>query len=281
MKSILLFALLFLTTQFSIAQNRSKLYYEMSKTKDTITYFIDNPEIFPVSLSFSGTPLLENLKFDTPFQKIFVLKPETKKVKITSFIMMDKTKRWDIKSMPSYRTFMGDLTIKNYDENYVYDLPYKKGNVFEVYQGYNGTFSHQNENSIDFTMPIGTEVLAAREGKVIEIVQKNVKGCPTISCASLGNYIRVLHSDGTIADYFHLQFNGAKVSIGQQIKKGEVIGLSGNTGWSSGPHLHFVVYIPSENEQQKWRKTFKTLFKTDNNPNGEFLKPKTKYSKSY
>lgn len=279
-KNLSIFFLL-LTIQKAIGQNNIKLYYEMSKTRDSITYFVDNLEIFPASISFSNNPTLENMRFETPFQKKHVLKPESTKNKIATFILVNKTKKWGVKMMPSFRTFIGDITIVDYDKDYLYDLPYSKGDTFEVYQGYNGNFSHQNENALDFTMPEGTPILAARAGMVIGIVQKNKSGCPTKNCADQGNYVKILHSDGTIADYFHLKFNGARVSLGQNVEKGELIGLSGNTGWSNGPHLHFVVYLPSDLEENKWRKTLPTLFRINNSSKGELLKPKTKYTKNY
>jgi murein DD-endopeptidase MepM/ murein hydrolase activator NlpD len=273
--------LLVLGLQLPFGQTKTKLYYEVSKTRDTITYFADNPEIFPVSISFSEKPILENMRFERPFQNRYVLNSETVKNKIISFVLINKSKKWGVKLMPSYRTFVGDLTVSAYDKDYVYDLPFKKGQTFELYQGYNGTFSHQNENALDFIMPEGTEILAAREGKVIGMVQHNKSGCATVKCADLGNYIKILHSDGTIADYFHLQHNGAKVKLGQEIQKGELIGLSGNTGWSNGPHLHFVSYLPSDSAGERGRKTIKTLFKTDQMPKGEYLQAKAKYYKNY
>lgn len=275
-----LFALV-IGLQFVAGQSKTKLYFEVSKTRDTITYFADNPEIFPVSISFSDKPVLENMKFDRPFQNKYVLKSETAKNKIISFVLVDKSKKWGVKLMPAYRTLVGDLTVTSYDKDYVYELPFKKGETFEVYQGYNGTFSHQNENALDFIMPEGTEIVAAREGKVIGVVQHNKSGCPTIKCADMGNYIKILHSDGTIADYYHLKYNGANVKLGKEIQKGEIIGLSGNTGWSNGPHLHFVCYLPSDSPDEKWRKTIKTLFKTDQMPKGEYLQAKAKYYKNY
>lgn len=71
--------------------------------------------------------------------------------------------------------YIGDITIKNYDSTYQYDLPFQKGKAFLMYQGYNGTFSNQNENSLDFVMPEGTEILASREGLVIDVLQSNNK----------------------------------------------------------------------------------------------------------
>lgn len=149
-----------------------------------------------------------------------------------------------------------------------------------IHQGYNGTFSHQNENSLDFIMPEGTEVLAAREGLVIDIVQSNNRCCLTRDCAPLGNYVTTLHSDGTIAQYYHLQQNGVQVKIGDKVNKSQPIAYSGNTGWSSGPHLHFNVYISSATGDKN-RVTLKTLFKTGLGDKVEYLEEKKSYARGY
>lgn len=70
--------------------------------------------------------------------------------------------------------------------------------------------------------------------------------------------IVILHSDGTMAIYSHLQRNGAKVKEGQQVAKGDFIGYSGATGFVSGPHLHFMVILPEFGGNT----TVSTLFET-------------------
>ena len=55
------------------------------------------------------------------------------------------------------------------------------------------------------------------------------------------NIVRVLHDDGTMALYVHLNWNTIRVVPGQEVRRGEYLADSGNTGFSTGPHLHFVV----------------------------------------
>ncbi len=263
---------------FIFSQKNVKMYNE--RKGDSITFYVDNQEIYPVSLVFSGQPETENLKKPELFKTTQVIPAKTSKKRVTYFVVNDKKKGWAIKKMPGYLMYIGDITIKNYDSTYQYDLPFAKGKAFLMYQGYNGTFSHQNENSLDFVMPEGTEILASREGLVIEVVQSNNKSCPTRSCAPFGNYVSILHPDGTIAQYYHLQQNGAKVKIGDSVSKGQPIALSGNTGWSNGPHLHFVTFLPSATGDKN-RITIKTLFRTGDGKKVEFLEEKKSYSRAY
>jgi len=79
----------------------------------------------------------------------------------------------------------------------------------------------------------------------VEVKEGSNKGCPDPSCKSLANYVLVLHDDGSIASYVHLKHKGALVSVGDRVEAGQDIGLSGNTGWSRGAHLHFSVYVPT------------------------------------
>jgi murein DD-endopeptidase MepM/ murein hydrolase activator NlpD len=274
-----LLALIFLL-QFlnSFSQKNTKVYYE--RKGDTMVYYADNQELYPISFVFAKQPELENMRSPETFKITQVFPSKSVRNKVAYFVVNDKTQKWGVKKMPGYMMYIGDVTIKNFDSNYQYDLPFKKGKSFTIFQGYNGTFSHQNENSLDFTMPEGTEILAARDGLVVDFVSHNNTACPTRNCADKANYITILHPDGTFAQYYHLKQNGVKVNIGDQVKKGDVIGLSGNTGWSKGPHLHFVTYLSSTTDD-KLMKTLKTLFRTGNGNKAEYLVEKKTYSKEY
>jgi murein DD-endopeptidase MepM/ murein hydrolase activator NlpD len=127
------------------------------------------------------------------------------------------------------------------DTSYVYELPYEKGRSFCVVQGYHSRLSHRGEIALDFKMRKGTPVCAMRDGVVIELKEDSNRGGIGSKFYSSGNYILVRHSDETFAWYFHLQQNGALINVGDVVKAGQIIGLSGSTGYSAFPHLHVEV----------------------------------------
>ena len=173
--------------------------------------------------------------------KAFVIPARIDKFKIGELDVVNQTeiRKFDFQ----YKSNMGDITLTHFDSTFPYELPYKKGKSFLLFQGYNGKFSHQNKNALDFTMPKGTEILAARGGVVVKIVQHNSESCPREACVQFNNYVTIYQSDGTFAQYEHIKQNGAKVTIGDRIQTGDLIALSGNTGWTNGPHLHFSCFL--------------------------------------
>ncbi|NWD89014.1 M23 family metallopeptidase [Pseudomonas sp. K5002] len=123
--------------------------------------------------------------------------------------------------------------------SYRYPLPWR-GGPFRLTQGPNGTFSHSELKSryaMDIAMPEGTPIIAARGGVVLktENEQSGRGSDPS------GNFVRVQHDDGTQGVYLHLKQGSVSVREGQRVAVGTPLALSGNTGNSSGPHLHFVV----------------------------------------
>lgn len=129
--------------------------------------------------------------------------------------------------------------------NTAYALPFRSAQVLRIDQGFNGQFSHQDDYSrhaIDIGMPEGTPILAARAGVVMEIEEDfDGSGTDLGRYGDRANYIRILHADGSMAVYAHLRLESVRVSVGQGVNAGQQIGESGNTGYSTGPHLHFVI----------------------------------------
>lgn len=118
------------------------------------------------------------------------------------------------------------------------------------------------EYAIDFLVPIGTLIYAAASGKVVWIkTNSNVGGINKKKYWNLGNRIVIKHKNGEYTAYEHLKYKGVVVKVGQKVKKGQLIGYSGITGWSTiGPHLHFEVFNnPSKDESEGT--TLKVSFK--------------------
>ena len=253
------------------AQDDFKLYHEETETGFII--LADNDEFSPVSAKMNFR--LENLNSTNGNNKVFVVPARTKRHTITDLRVIDRKKRIKLGYESVYNH--GNHNQKKYDTNFKYYLPFGKGAEFWLSQGYNGKVSHQNENALDFKMPIGTKVYAARDGVVIDVEESFSKSCTTAECAKYNNFILVYHSDGTFAEYTHIKKNGAQVKTGDQIKIGQFIGYSGDVGWATGPHLHFIVFF----QRLKERVTLKTKFLTGKGKQAISLIEKEKYRREY
>ncbi len=154
------------------------------------------------------------------------------------------------------------------DSSFVYALPFPTGTKRLLVQGYNSFLSHKNKRALDFKMKTGSKVMAARSGVVSSIVANATNGGLKHKYLHMGNYVVIRHTDGTQAYYGHLQYNGALVQVGDSIAQGQLIALSGSTGYSAFPHLHFMVWGKSASGE---RKSVPTRFKT--NKGIKYLKP--------
>jgi murein DD-endopeptidase MepM/ murein hydrolase activator NlpD len=126
-----------------------------------------------------------------------------------------------------------------------YRAPFALGTSYRVTQAYPDHITHVTPDSlqaIDIALPDGTAVYAARAGTVINVRHDGFRGGAVSVMSDQANLIEILHDDGTIAVYGHLHWDSIRVHIGQHVALGEYIADSGNTGFSSGPHLHFAVW---------------------------------------
>jgi murein DD-endopeptidase MepM/ murein hydrolase activator NlpD len=128
-----------------------------------------------------------------------------------------------------------------------YSLPLDESANWQVGQAFHGDFSHndeQNRYAVDFIVPEGTPVLAARDG-VVTLVQSGYGegGLDRKQDITRANEVLVLHSDGSMAVYAHLLANSVAVNVGDHVGVGQQLALSGNSGYSSGPHLHFCLQV--------------------------------------
>ena len=157
------------------------------------------------------------------------------------------------------------------DTSFIYALPYEKGSSHLIVQGYFSAYSHKNRAALDFKMKRGTKITAARGGVVVRLKEDGDKGGLNKKYRQQGNLLVIAHNDGTRAGYWHLQQNGVLVNIGETIAQGQVIALSGKTGYSALPHLHFLVWT---NKNGQWQQ-MATRFQTKNGP--KYLRPFRKY----
>ncbi len=227
-----------------------QLYHKASEDGQ-VDIYADNDEHYPISIAVQ--PKAINMDVDPTFPGIVVIPAQSRSHQIAR-LLGRHGKSWKFSYTFTY--FPGDVITASHDDTYVYELPYRDNHTFMLSQGYQGRLSHQGENALDFDMPEGTIILAARGGTVVEVVVHNDRSCPDESCNDFNNFIRILHEDGSFSEYAHLQKDGALVAIGDHIEAGDQIALSGNTGWTTGPHLHFVAFLPIEGG----RKTLQTKF---------------------
>lgn len=139
----------------------------------------------------------------------------------------------------------------HHDDKTRYRLPFELDTPRYLVQGPNGRFTHAGVLAFDFAMPVGTPVLAAREGTVARVRDGFREGGLDPRKRNGANEVLILHADGTFAIYVHLS-PGIPVHEGQLVKQGERIAASGNTGFTAGPHLHFAVAKRKQGAALDW-----------------------------
>lgn len=136
----------------------------------------------------------------------------------------------------------GDPRARVQDVEYLLPL---RGAGLRIEQGFGGSFSHrdeQNRYALDLAAPVGTPVIAARDGVVMEVESDFGRaGLDRERYGGRANLVRLVHDDGAMSVYAHLSPDGVLVRVGQRVRAGQQIALSGNTGFTTGPHLHFAV----------------------------------------
>jgi len=216
-----------------------KLVKVITKKEGTLTrFFVENLEAGEVTATFDMAP--DNLKGDVqfPFTSIY---PPGRITEAFTLSPVDSKKAWGY-------SYTNHFTIGNFravhDDSCIYLLPYAAAAGFHVSQGYNGGYSHSgpDQYALDFKMPTGTPVHAARRGVIVKVKDDSDTGGPSRKFEGCANYILVQHADGTLANYAHLQKASSQVKLGQTVEAGEMLARSGNTGFTSGPHLHFSVF---------------------------------------
>lgn len=210
------------------------------KFADHATVYASSDNVLEATINI--TSKLKNMRCDRGSPALLRLNlVPGKPLTLVNYFPIIRNGKWGYRY--HYDAAIGHLGGKP-DLNHPYSLPYKKNKTYKVSQGANGKRTHHfdhNRFAIDFKMPIGTTICSARPGRVIAIKQdSNVHGS-TEEYKKKGNRIIIKHSDGTYGLYYHLKKNGSLVKLGSSVYAGQPIALSGNTGFTNGPHLHFCV----------------------------------------
>ncbi len=98
-------------------------------------------------------------------------------------------------------------------------------------------------NAVDFIAPQNTPVLVAADGEVVFVSDDSNIGGPDPSYWTTTNFITIKHSFGEYSRYDHLEYQSAKVRVGQRVQIGQQIAKVGMTGYTYIPHLHFQVFV--------------------------------------
>ncbi len=133
--------------------------------------------------------------------------------------------------------------LARHDDAWHYRMPFGGSAAFPLSQGTDGDTSHQGpfRHSFDFALPRGTPVLAARAGVVVRVKDEGGGFGRVLRSFEDSNAVDVLHRDGTLATYAHLE-RGVSVAVGDAVATGDTLGRSGDSGVTTGPHLHFMVW---------------------------------------
>jgi murein DD-endopeptidase MepM/ murein hydrolase activator NlpD len=219
-------------------------------------FFVENLADGDMTVTFDLK--LQNLESNTRFPFTSTVPPR-RLVEAFTLSPLDSAVDWNY-SMTNYFTLGSSEAV--HDDSVLYSLPYAEGKGYRVSQAFGGSFSHTGgeQYAIDWKMPEGTPVMAARGGVVVAVKDNSDRGGAHRKFEADANYVLVEHPDGTIGNYAHLMKNGVRVRVGQSVKTGDLLGHSGNTGFSSGPHLHFCVFKTRNGRE---RESVPIRFKTE------------------
>lgn len=197
------------------------------------TLMIRNDLYAPVEIELSFSRLGNVV--GAPAEPIRWVLPPRSHIRLATLAPLDPAQPMHYK--PRLRYAMGDPRLQ--PQLFHYPLPWR-GGPFKLTQGANGKYSHftaKGRYALDIAMPVGTPIVAARGGMVVKVENQQSGRGNNPS----GNFVRILHDDGTMGVYLHLTRGSVAVREGQRVEAGSLLARSGNTGNSTGPHLHFVV----------------------------------------
>ena len=228
-----------------------QLEFELRQDGDRVVQIARSRYAVPVMIHWE-LGALENLEPTTPVSGATLLPAAPRPQAAGAAILLAELRTIDTRHNYrrdfAFRARFGDPRAQA--ATYAYGLPYPRGLMYSVLQGFHGAFSHRgsNEYAVDFDCPVATPVIATRDGVVVA-ANASAQGSgttPDFLDYKRVNFVMIRHDDGTIGEYLHLSPSGIEVKPGQRVKRGDELALSGFTGFSSTPHLHFQVMTAAE-----------------------------------
>lgn len=223
-----------------------QLEFELYRSGHRIVQVVRNRFAVPIVIAWQ-VGALENLSAETPTSGVAIVPPAAAPMELGpavvlgSLVQIDPRQRY--RRELTFRARFGDP--QSQPTPYHYALPYPTGLTFSVLQGFHGAFSHRgsNEFAVDFDCPVATPVLATRGGTVVaaNAAAQGSGTTPEFLDYARTNFVIIQHEDGTLGEYMHLAPSTVEVKPGQRVARNQELALSGNTGFSSTPHLHFQV----------------------------------------
>ena len=202
-----------------------------------------NDYVVPVEVVLA-LDALHNLELPPPNQSMrWVVAPQSELVLLELAAVDD-----NVAPVAEYRfIWIPGAPETEHDADHLYRAPFAVARSYPITQAFPVGITHLTPDSyyaVDLAMPVGTDIYAARAGIVFEVASTNFRGgTDADQDMASANIVRIMHDDGSQAAYAHLNWNSIRVRPGDRVARGQYIADSGNTGFSSGPHLHFVVLV--------------------------------------
>ena len=242
--------------------NEYSYSFDANYRNDTLSIHLANPLRCPLNVKLVHDSV--NTKLDELFGLVTLSELQDTTVSLYY-------KQLDPSQKLKFAVNRGDLR-REIEKNTI-AFPFPKGKEYQVIQGYNGQFTHKtitSQYAIDFDLNIGDTITSVDDGFVVGVIEdyKEYGTSKKWLENDKSNYITIYHPhSGLFTQYVHLDYKGALVDLGDFVKKGQIIAISGMTGFTTRPHLHFNVKIPSEENG-----LISTEISFDNGLNGRDLK---------
>lgn len=210
-------------------------------THDTVSFYLKNPLQCPIQVK---------LRKDTLHPHIDSLFGHITLAALQDTVIRVKYPNFDQNHRSRYTVRYGDVRRK-IDKNTI-AYPFPKNKEYRVIQAYHGNFTHNtvySQYAIDFDLKIGDTITSADRGYVVGLIEdyKDYGTSQEWLKNDRSNYLTLYHPhSGIFTQYVHLDHKGSLVQLGDYVEKGQAIGICGMTGFTTKPHLHFNVKIPTE-----------------------------------